>query len=97
MRKVRECIGFTSTSCSLDIIIVNSFNTIWENETAYIGVGGSIPFANDFVREFPNAELVLVGAADEELGNAHAPNESVQIDHIEMLIESLVKTLKNIS
>jgi len=77
--------------------LVNSFNSIWENDTAYIGVGGSIPFANDFVREFPNAELVLVGAADEELGNAHAPNESVQIDHIEMLIESLVKTLKNIS
>ena len=77
--------------------LVNSFNSIWENETAYIGVGGSIPFANDFVREFPNAELVLVGAADEELGNAHAPNESVQIDHIEMLIESLVQTLKNIS
>ena len=49
--------------------LVNSFNSIWENETAYIGVGGSIPFANDFVREFPNAELVLVGAADEELGN----------------------------
>ncbi len=77
--------------------LVKSFNSIWQNETAYIGVGGSIPFANDFVREFPNAELVLVGAADEELGNAHAPNESVQIDHIEMLIESLVKTLKNIS
>ena len=77
--------------------LVNSFNSIWENDTAFIGVGGSIPFANDFVREFPNAELVLVGAADEELGNAHAPNESVQIDHIEMLIESLVQTLKNIS
>ena len=77
--------------------LVKSVNSIWEDETAYIGVGGSIPFANDFVREFPNAELVLVGAADEELGNAHAPNESVQIDHIEMLIESLVKTLKNIS
>tara|TARA_Y100000741_G_scaffold11464_1_gene9350 strand:+ start:226 stop:1524 length:1299 start_codon:yes stop_codon:yes gene_type:complete len=75
--------------------LVKSFNSIWDNETAYIGVGGSIPFANDFVREFPNAELVLVGAADEELGNAHAPNESVQIDHIEMLIESLVQTLKN--
>ena len=76
--------------------LVKSFNSIWDNETAYIGVGGSIPFANDFVREFPNAELVLVGAADEELGNAHAPNESVQIDHIEMLIESLVQTLKNV-
>ena len=76
--------------------LVNSFNSVWENETAYIGVGGSIPFANDFVREFPNAELVLVGASDEELGNAHAPNESVQIDHIEMLVESLVKTLKSV-
>ena len=46
--------------------LVKSFNSIWDNETAYIGVGGSIPFANDFVREFPNAELVLVGAADED-------------------------------
>ena len=75
--------------------LVKNFNEIWKEDTAFIGVGGSIPFANDFVREFPNAELVLVGAADEELGNAHAPNESVQIDHIEMLIESLVQSLKN--
>ena len=75
--------------------LVKNFNEIWKEDTAYIGVGGSIPFANDFVREFPNAELVLVGAADEELGNAHAPNESVQIDHIILLIQSLVKTLKN--
>ena len=77
--------------------LVKNFNEIWKEDTAFIGVGGSIPFANDFVREFPNAELVLVGAADEELGNAHAPNESVQIDHIEMLIASLVKSLKNLS
>ena len=76
--------------------LVKNFNEIWKEDTAFIGVGGSIPFANDFVREFPSAELVLVGAADEELGNAHAPNESVQIDHIEMLIESLVQSLKNL-
>jgi len=75
--------------------LVKNFNEVWKKDTAFIGVGGSIPFANDFVREFPNAELVLVGAADEELGNAHAPNESVQINHIEMLIESLVQSLKN--
>ncbi|MDG1201949.1 MAG: hypothetical protein P8J65_01750 [Candidatus Actinomarina sp.] len=60
-------------------------------------VGGSIPFANDFVEKFPNAELVLVGAGDEEMGNAHAPNESVQIEDIENLIKSLVKTLKDFS
>ncbi len=76
--------------------LVKNFNEIWKEDTAFIGIGGSIPFANDFVREFPNAELVLVGAADEELGNAHAPNESVQIDHIEMLIDSLVQSLKNL-
>ena len=77
-------------------ILVKNFEEVWENNAAYMGVGGSIPFANDFVEKFPNAELVLVGAADEEMGNAHAPNESVQIRDIELLIESLIKTLKNI-
>ena len=76
--------------------LVKNFNSLWSNETAFIGIGGSIPFANDFVQQFPNAELVLVGAADEELGNAHAPNESVQLDHISLLIESLVETIKNL-
>mgnify|MGYP000282775118 FL=1 len=77
-------------------ILVKNFEEVWDNNAAYMGVGGSIPFANDFVEKFPNAELVLVGAADEEMGNAHAPNESVQIRDIELLIESLIKTLKNI-
>ena len=78
-------------------ILVRNFEEVWENNAAYMGVGGSIPFANDFVEKFPNAELVLVGAADEEMGNAHAPNESVQIDDIKNLIESLIKTLKDFS
>ena len=47
------------------------------------------------MREFPNAELVLVGAADEELGNAHAPNESVNIEDIQRLIDSLADALSN--
>ena len=78
-------------------ILVKNFEEVWENNAAYMGVGGSIPFANDFVEKFPNAELVLVGAADEEMGNAHAPNESVQIEDIENLIKSLIKTLKDFS
>lgn len=76
--------------------LVQNFNQIWNQDTVFIGIGGSIPFANDFVQQFPNAELVLVGAADEELGNAHAPNESVQIDHISLLIDSLVETIRKI-
>ena len=78
-------------------ILVKNFEGVWGNDAAYMGVGGSIPFANDFVEKFPNAELVLVGAGDEEMGNAHAPNESVQIEDIDNLIKSLIKTLKDFS
>ena len=78
-------------------ILVKNFEEVWDNNAAYMGVGGSIPFANDFVEKFPNAELVLVGAGDEEMGNAHAPNESVQLEDIENLIKSLIKTLKDFS
>ena len=78
-------------------LLVKNFEEVWDNNAAYMGVGGSIPFANDFVEKFPNAELVLVGAGDEEMGNAHAPNESVQIEDIENLIKSLIKTLKDFS
>ena len=74
--------------------LIDSFNKNWENEVAYMGVGGSIPFANVFINEFPNSEIVLVGAGDEE-GNAHAPNESVNIDDIKRLIASLTDALSN--
>ena len=74
--------------------LIESFNKNWENEVAYMGVGGSIPFANVFINEFPNSEIVLVGAGDEE-GNAHAPNESVNIDDIKRLIASLIDALSS--
>jgi len=74
--------------------LIESFNKHWENEVAYMGVGGSIPFANVFINEFPNSEIVLVGAGDEE-GNAHAPNESVNISDIQKLIDSLTDAISN--
>ncbi len=74
--------------------LIESFNKHWENEVAYMGVGGSIPFANIFINEFPNSEIVLVGAGDEE-GNAHAPNESVNISDIQRLIDSLSDAISN--
>ena len=74
--------------------LIESFNKHWENEVAYMGVGGSIPFANVFINEFPNSEIVLVGAGDEE-GNAHAPNESVNISDIQRLINSLTDAISN--
>ena len=74
--------------------LIESFNKHWQNEVAYMGVGGSIPFANVFINEFPNSEIVLVGAGDEE-GNAHAPNESVNISDIQRLIDSLTDAISN--
>lgn len=74
--------------------LVKEFKEVWKTEPAYMGVGGSIPFANVFTEQFPDAELVLIGPGDDE-GNAHAPNESVCIEDIEKLIQSLINTIKN--
>ena len=74
--------------------LIKEFKEVWKTEPAYMGVGGSIPFANVFTEQFPEAELVLIGPGDDE-GNAHAPNESVSIEDIEKLIQSLINTLKN--
>ena len=74
--------------------LIKEFKEVWKTEPAFMGVGGSIPFANVFTDQFPDAELVLIGPGDDE-GNAHAPNESVCIEDIEKLIQSLINTLKN--
>ena len=74
--------------------LITEFKEVWKTEPAYMGVGGSIPFANVFTDQFPEAEIVLIGPGDDE-GNAHAPNESVCIEDIEKLIQSLINTLKN--
>ena len=74
--------------------LITEFKEVWKIEPAYMGVGGSIPFANVFTEQFPEAELVLIGPGDDE-GNAHAPNESVCIKDVEKLIQSLINTLKN--
>ena len=46
------------------------------------------------INEFPNSEIVLIGAGDEE-GNAHAPNESVNLIDIQRLIDSLSDALSS--
>ena len=74
--------------------LITEFKEVWKTEPANMGVGGSIPFANVFTEQFPEAELVLIGPGDDE-GNAHAPNESVSIEDVEKLIQSLINTLKN--
>ncbi|MFT3798802.1 dipeptidase [Microbacterium sp.] len=51
-----------------------------------IGVGGSIPFIADLVREFPAAQILVTGVEDPH-ARAHSPNESL---HLETFRNALV-------
>ncbi|PZU38058.1 MAG: dipeptidase [Microbacterium sp.] len=44
-----------------------------------VGVGGSIPFIADLVREFPDAQILVTGVEDPH-SRAHSPNESLHLD-----------------
>ncbi len=44
-----------------------------------IGVGGSIPFIADLVREFPSAQILVTGVEDPH-ARAHSPNESLHLE-----------------
>jgi acetylornithine deacetylase/succinyl-diaminopimelate desuccinylase-like protein len=43
------------------------------------GVGGSIPFIADLVREFPGAQILVTGVEDPH-SRAHSPNESLHLE-----------------
>ncbi|KAA9087158.1 dipeptidase [Microbacterium radiodurans] len=55
-------------------------------EPVDIGVGGSIPFIADLVREFPAAQILVTGVEDPH-ARAHSPNESL---HLETFRNALV-------
>lgn len=51
-----------------------------------VGIGGSIPFIADLVREFPGAQILVTGVEDPR-ARAHSPNESL---HLETFRNALV-------
>ncbi|MDQ1122491.1 dipeptidase [Microbacterium trichothecenolyticum] len=48
-------------------------------ESVDVGVGGSIPFIADLVREFPRAQILVTGVEDPH-ARAHSPNESLHLE-----------------
>ncbi|MBX0298962.1 dipeptidase [Cryobacterium sp. 1639] len=50
----------------------------WGVAPVDIGVGGSIPFIADLVREFPQAQILVTGVEDPD-SRAHSPNESLHL------------------
>lgn len=69
-------------------------------ESVDIGVGGSIPFIADLVREFPAAQILVTGVEDPH-ARAHSPNESLHLDTFRhaliseaLLLESLDRDVR---
>ncbi|GAB3796333.1 dipeptidase [Humibacter antri] len=50
----------------------------WGAEPVEAGIGGSIPFIADLVREFPAAQILVTGVEDPDT-RAHSPNESLHL------------------
>lgn len=63
----------------------HAFAEAWGREAVDMGVGGSIPFVAAFADAYPNAAIVLTGAAD-PTSRAHGPNESLDLDDWEKSI-----------
>ncbi len=61
-----------------------------------LGVGGSIPFIADLVREFPQAQILVTGVEDPH-ARAHSPNESLHLDTFRHAVatEALLLTRMN--
>ncbi|HEX5729676.1 dipeptidase [Microbacterium sp.] len=58
---------------------LQSMHEAYGVEPVEIGVGGSIPFIADLVREFPGAQILVTGVEDPH-ARAHSPNESLHLD-----------------
>jgi acetylornithine deacetylase/succinyl-diaminopimelate desuccinylase-like protein len=55
-----------------------AMRSAWGRDPVDIGVGGTIPFVSAFADSFPDAHILLTGAADPTSG-AHGPNESLHL------------------
>ncbi|NYE20625.1 dipeptidase [Microbacterium immunditiarum] len=64
----------------------DAFSEAYGVDPVDMGVGGSIPFIADLVREFPGAQILVTGVEDPH-GKAHSPNESL---HLETFRNALV-------
>jgi acetylornithine deacetylase/succinyl-diaminopimelate desuccinylase-like protein len=59
----------------------------WGKEAVETGIGGSIPFIADLVREFPQAQILVTGVEDPDT-RAHSPNESLHLGVLKRAIHA---------
>ena len=103
-------VSFSDIECGNGFLVDTSGSAVAAARTALeagygaapvdIGVGGSIPFIADLVREFPEAQILVTGVEDPH-ARAHSPNESLHLDTFRhalvseaLLLESLDRSLR---
>lgn len=87
---------FTDVDCGDSFLVDTSGWAVEEARASFadgygvdsvdVGIGGSIPFISDLVREFPAAQILVTGVEDPH-ARAHSPNESL---HLETFRNALV-------
>ncbi|WP_295827031.1 dipeptidase [uncultured Microbacterium sp.] len=87
---------FTDVDCGDSFLVDTSGWAVEEARSSFadgygvdsvdVGIGGSIPFISDLVREFPKAQILVTGVEDPH-ARAHSPNESL---HLETFRNALV-------
>lgn len=65
-------------------------------EPVDLGVGGSIPFIADLVREFPGAQILITGVEDPH-SRAHSPNESLHLETFRHAVRAEALLLKRMN
>ena len=55
-----------------------AFSEVWDADPVERGVGGSIPMVSALAEKYPEAGILLVGAAD-PFSQSHGPNESLDL------------------
>src|SRR3990167_8494915 len=62
----------------------NASQLFFGKDTAYLGIGGTIPFMGMLSEMFPKAQFLITGVLGPK-SNAHGPNEFLQIDYVKKL------------
>jgi acetylornithine deacetylase/succinyl-diaminopimelate desuccinylase-like protein len=97
---------FSDVDCGDSFLVDTSGWAVGEARAAFadgygvdsvdVGIGGSIPFISDLVREFPAAQILVTGVEDPH-ARAHSPNESLHLDTFRnaVVAEALLLTRLN--
>lgn len=72
--------------------VMDAFASGYGVDPLEVGVGGSIPFISDLVREFPEAQILVTGVEDPD-SRAHSPNESLHLETFRHAIASEARLL----